>query len=54
MKRFVFSELNNEKKNENSFIKLFKKIDVIVEKSDLVLTRNTITNIYIDVAREVT
>jgi hypothetical protein len=52
MKNFVFSELFNEK--NNSFVKLFKKIDEIIEKSDLILTRNTITNIYIDVAREIT
>lgn len=52
MKNFVFSELVNQK--DNSFVKLFKNIDVIVQKSDLILTRNTITNIYIDVAREVT
>ena len=52
MKNFVYSELVNTK--DNSFIKLFKKIDQIIESSDLLLTRNAITNIYIDVAREIT
>lgn len=52
MKTFVFSELMNEK--ENSFEKLFNSIDEIIRNSNPVLTRDTVTSIFIDVAREIT
>ncbi len=52
MKNFVYSELINKK--ENSFIKLFNNIDTIIQKSGINLNKNTVTNIFIDVTREIT
>ena len=52
MRNFVFNELSNKK--DSSFVKLFRKIDKIIQNGETELNRNTVTKIYIDVARQIT